>query len=55
MFFPGFSSKPDIFIRKAIELWCQGQTGFPLVDYPRPIVDLFESAAANEKIYNGCL
>lgn len=25
------------------------------VDYPRPIVDLFKSAAANEKVYNSCL
>jgi deoxyribodipyrimidine photo-lyase len=34
----------------------QKQYGVKLgVDYPRPIVDLFKSAAANEKIYNAAL
>ncbi len=52
---PELAQVPGAKIHDVAKLNATEQTGFGVrlgVDYPNPVVDLFQSAAANEKIYN---
>jgi deoxyribodipyrimidine photo-lyase len=52
---PELAQVPGSKIHDVAKLNATEQAGFGVrlgVDYPNPIVDLFQSAAANEKIYN---